>query len=157
MISVITFALGLRIAGAVQNTASFASGSGVASQCGRYASHTTIAPRIPPRTCATTYPGTFAHGNVPIVASPIVTAGLRCAPLTLPTEYTASVTASAQPVVITIQPASLPLVRFSTTLATTPSPRMTRIAVPRSSARSGDMGGGQGAGAAILAIAGCER
>src|SRR5687768_17338971 len=106
MISVMTFARGFRIAGPVANTASFAAPSVVAAQCGRYASHTTIAPTKPPATCATMYPGTSDHGNVPIVASPSVTAGLRCAPLMLPTEYTAIVTASAQPVVITIQPAS---------------------------------------------------
>src|SRR6476469_2827521 len=49
------------------------------------------------------------------------------------------VTASAHPAVRTIQPELWPLVRWSTTLATTPSPNTIRIAVPNSSARTGDM------------------
>src|SRR5438477_1225292 len=49
------------------------------------------------------------------------------------------VTASAHPAVMTIQPELCPLVRCSTTLATTPSPSTIRIAVPKTSARMGDM------------------
>src|SRR2546423_14115878 len=49
------------------------------------------------------------------------------------------VTPSAQPDVMTIQPELCPLVRCSTTLATTPSPSTIRIAVPKTSARMGDM------------------
>src|SRR5690349_6539193 len=86
------------------------------------------------------YMGTFAHANLPIAASAMVTAGLMCAPLKLPTAYTATVTANAQPAVMTIQPLFWPLVRLSTTLATTPSPRMINSMVPSSSARKGDMG-----------------
>src|SRR5215510_3812400 len=55
------------------------------------------------------------------------------------TQYTAMVTANAQPVVITIQPELLPLVWLRTTFATTPSPRTIRRAVPRNSATRGDM------------------
>src|SRR3989442_12639464 len=73
-------------------------------------------------------------------ARPMVTAGLRCAPLKVPTAYTATVTPNAHPAVMTIQPAFWPLVLLSTTLATTPSPRMTSSMVPRSSARKGGIG-----------------
>src|SRR3954451_22755561 len=61
----------------------------------------------------------------------------------LPTEYTAMATANPQPAVMTIQPPFCPLVRLSTTLATTPSPSRTRSIVPISSARSGDIGAGE--------------
>src|SRR5881392_1485436 len=70
----------------------------------------------------------------------MVTAGFRCAPLKLPTAYTATVTPNAQPAVMTIQPAFWPLVLLSTTLATTPSPRMISSMVPSSSARKGGIG-----------------
>jgi len=60
------------------------------------------------------------------------------------------VTASAQPVVMTIQPELFPFVRCSTTLATTPSPSTMRMAVPNSSAKSADMvGGGEWPGPAL--------
>ncbi len=98
-------------------------------------------PTNPPAICATMYMGTFAQGKAPIEARAMVTAGLRCAPLMLFTQYTAIVTPNAQPAVITIQPELLPLVLLRTTLATTPSPSMIRIAVPKTSARSGDMEG----------------
>ena len=45
-----------------------------------------------------------------MVASAIVTAGFRCAPLIRPTAYTAIATATPQPVVITIHPDFSPLV-----------------------------------------------
>src|SRR3954468_13538812 len=51
------------------------------------------------------------------------------------------VTASAQPVVMTIQPELFPFVRCRTTLATTPSPSTMRMAVPNSSAKRADIGG----------------
>src|SRR5947208_492640 len=51
----------------------------------------------------------------------------------------ATATASPQPVVITIQPEFCPLDLFSSTLATTPSPRSTRIMVPINSAVNGDI------------------
>src|SRR5438093_13766280 len=73
-------------------------------------------------------------------ARPMVTAGLRCAPLKVPTAYTATVTPNAQPAVMTIQPEFWPLVLLSTTLATTPSPRMTNSLVPSSSASNGGRG-----------------
>ena len=88
------------------------------------------------------YIGTFAHAKAPMDASAMVTAGLRCAPLMLFTQYTAIVTANAQPAVMTIQPELLPFVRCSTTLATTPSPSTMRIVVPNSSARMGDIARG---------------
>ena len=65
----------------------------------------------------------------------IVTAGLMCAPLTRCEQSTPTYTPSAQPAVMTIQPELLPLVRESTTLATTPLPKIMRIAVPMNSAR----------------------
>src|SRR5688572_16580842 len=71
----------------------------------------------------------------------MVTAGLMCAPLYLLTQKTATKTAIPHPAVMTIHPPPLPLVRLSTTLATTPLPRMTRIAVPMISARKGFMRG----------------
>ena len=64
-----------------------------------------------------------------------VTAGLMCAPLNRWAQNTPTNTPSAQPAVMTIQPELLPLVRASTTLATTPLPKMMRIAVPMNSAR----------------------
>lgn len=83
---------------------------------------------------------TPSAGNRPIAASPRVTAGFRWAPLTALVQYTAIVTAKAQPAVITIQPELLPLVcRKSTTFATTPSPKSTSRAVPISSAENGVM------------------
>jgi hypothetical protein len=88
-----------------------------------------------PTICATTYPGTRAHSKLPIDAKAIVTAGLRCAPLIRPTEYTATATATAHPVVMTIQPEFCPFDRARSTLATTPSPNSTRIIVPIASAR----------------------
>ena len=84
--SVTKFAAVCRTAGAVQNTASFVSGSSVRRQCGRYETHTSTAPAKAPIICAPTYPATFSHAKLPIVASAIVTAGLRCAPLMRPTE-----------------------------------------------------------------------
>src|SRR5712692_4118686 len=73
-------------------------------------------------------------------ARPMVTAGLKCAPLKLPTAYTATVTPNAQPAVMTIHPAFWPLVLLSTTLATTPSPRTINSMVPSSSERKGGIG-----------------
>src|SRR2546421_1923351 len=96
-----------------------------------------VAPSHAPSSCAATYTGTLAHANLPIAARPMVTAGFRCAPLKLPTAYTATATPKAQPAVMTIHPAFWPLVLLSTTLATTPSPRMINSMVPSSSARKG--------------------
>src|SRR5437016_6256119 len=75
-----------------------------------------------------------------MAARPIVTAGFKWAPLKLPTAYTATATPNAQPAVMTIHPAFWPLVLLSTTLATTPSPRMINSMVPSSSARKGGIG-----------------
>src|SRR5690242_19824257 len=111
-----------------------------------------VAPSIAPSSCATMYTGTADHSSLPMAASPIVTAGFRCAPLNVPTAYTASVTANAHPAVMTIQPLFCPFVLLSTTFATTPSPRMISSMVPSSSARNGDIAVGAG-GAAKLAAA----
>ena len=67
----------LRIAGAVQNTASFRPGSSVSRQCDRYDSHTSVAPIIAPANSPAKYLGTSSHGVLPITANPNVTAGLR--------------------------------------------------------------------------------
>src|SRR2546422_1362468 len=73
-------------------------------------------------------------------ARPMVTAGFKCAPLKAPTAYTATATPNPQPAVMTIHPLFWPLVLVSTTLATTPSPRMINSMVPSSSARKGGIG-----------------
>src|SRR5258707_1162940 len=73
-------------------------------------------------------------------ARPMVTAGFKCAPLKAPTAYTAIATPNPQPAVMTIHPEFWPLVLLSTTLATTPSPRMINSMVPSTSARKGVMG-----------------
>src|SRR5256886_1140972 len=99
-----------------------------------------VAPSHAPSSCAATYTGTLAHANLPMEARPMVTAGFKCAPLKLPTAYTATATPNAQPAVMTIHPAFWPLVLLSTTLATTPSPRMINSMVPSSSARKGGIG-----------------
>src|SRR2546430_12100887 len=52
IISQSKFAGKLRIAGAVQKTASLVAGSGVCVQCGRKTSQTRIAPTNAPRNCA---------------------------------------------------------------------------------------------------------
>src|SRR5882724_12138880 len=73
-------------------------------------------------------------------ARPMVTAGFKWAPLKAPTAYTATATPNPQPAVMTIHPAFWPLVLLSTTLATTPSPRMISSMVPSTSARKGGIG-----------------
>src|SRR2546426_889944 len=83
--------------------------------------------------------GTEDHGNLPMEARPMVTAGVKCAPLKAPTAYTATATPNAHPAVMTIHPLFWPLVLLSTTLATTPSPRMINSMVPSTSARKGDI------------------
>ncbi len=80
------------------------------------------------------YHGTRSQGVVPATAKPSVTAGLRCAPVRPPIAYTPNATASAHPVVMTIQPAFCALERASRTPPTTPSPRTIRSAVPKTSA-----------------------
>jgi hypothetical protein len=70
-----------------------------------------------------------------------VTAGLRCAPLDEADANTPVNTAMAHPKVITIHPPLLPLVLFSNTLATTPSPKVINKAVPMISEMKGDIAG----------------
>src|SRR5260221_5431122 len=89
-------AQGCRMAGEVEKTASLLSGSGVALQCGRYASHTITAPMKPPATCAAMYIGTLAHANVPMQARAMVTAVMRSWTLRQVTEYTARADADFQ-------------------------------------------------------------
>src|SRR5437763_2903338 len=81
MISVRRFAPWLRMAGAVQKTASLDDGLSVTDQWGRYASHTTPAPRNAPGSWAAMETGTEAHANLPMEARTIVTAGFKRAPL----------------------------------------------------------------------------
>src|SRR6266571_1132920 len=102
-----------------------------------------VAPRNAPSICAAMWPGTEAHANLPMEARPIVTAGFKCAPLKAPTAYTATATPNAHPAVMTIHPLFWPLVLLSTTLATTPSPRMINSMVPSTSARNGGIGLGE--------------
>src|SRR6516165_11690954 len=69
------------------------------------------------------------------MANPRVTAGLMKASL-LPQAIavnTPAITANAQPLVITIQPAPSAFERFSKTFATTPSPNKTSMSVPTNS------------------------
>ena len=63
----------------------------------------------------------------------IDTAGLRWAGPNKPLTKAAMATARPQPIVITIQPASLALLLSSTTPATTPLPSKTSKAVPNTS------------------------
>src|SRR5215468_6362074 len=79
MISLTKFANIFRIAGAVQNTPSFALTSGVSFQCGKYCTQTSVAPTIAPRNCALKYGRNFPYFPAR-TANPSVTAGFRCAP-----------------------------------------------------------------------------
>src|SRR3954469_16668142 len=76
------------------------------------------------------YFGTSPPSMFPLIHSPSVTAGFRCAPLNCPTQYTATMTAMPHPQVMTIHPEFWALEWFSNTAATTPSPKRIRIAVP---------------------------
>ncbi|MNR05800.1 hypothetical protein D3C85_1218480 [compost metagenome] len=69
------------------------------------------------------------------MAKPKVTIGFKCAPLYGPATTTPTNTASAQAVVMEIQPPLFPFVPLSTTLATTPLPKRIMSAVPINSAR----------------------
>ena len=71
---------------------------------------------------------------VPAIAKPTVTAGFRCAPLNCATANTPTITAMAQPKVITIQPLFCALDWLKRTAATTPSPSRISSAVPITSA-----------------------
>ena len=103
--SVSRFDSGARTAGALQKQASLSAASLVRLQCGRCTSHISTAPTRPPSICAVMYGNTLSPGNTPAMFRPSVTAGFRCAPLTLATQYTATNTATAQPLVIASQPA----------------------------------------------------
>jgi hypothetical protein len=68
----------------------------------------------------------------------IVTAGFKCPlPPRASDELTPRKTAIAQPNVITIHPLLFPFVLLSTTLATTPSPRIISSMVPINSPMNG--------------------
>src|SRR5512138_2053813 len=80
------------------------------------------------------YPATCDQANLPAIAIPTVTAGLRCSALKACELTTPTNAPRPHPAVMTIHPALLPLVRDNRTFATTPFPRITRKAVPRNSA-----------------------
>src|SRR3954453_9124346 len=130
MISVMRFEAVFRMAGAVEYTASLRPGSSVARQWLLYAAKTRQAPTKAPTSSPARYCGTSDQGVLPIVARPMVTAGLRCAPLNRPTAKMAIVTAMPQPNVMTIHPPFSALECARSTAATTPSPNRIRIAVP---------------------------
>src|SRR3569833_361622 len=127
------------MAGPVQKQARIASGVLVFLKWSKYITQTKIAPTNAPNICAAIKLGTLAQANFPAMASPMVTAGFKCAPLYGPATTTPTNTASPQPVVKTNQPALLPLVSFNKTLATTPLPSSMSNMVPISSAINGDI------------------
>src|SRR5262252_4514626 len=93
-----------------------------------------MAPRKATATCDTTYGASFAN-SPDSTAKPKVTAGLMCAsglPHAIATN-TPAITANAQPLVMTIQPASSAFERLSKTFATTPSPNSIDTSVPMNS------------------------
>src|SRR5262250_2846437 len=93
-----------------------------------------MAPRNAPATCETTYGASFAN-SPDSTAKPKVTAGLICAsglPHAIATN-TPAITANAQPLVMTIQPAPSAFERLSKTFATTPSPNRINTSVPMNS------------------------
>src|SRR5215469_14348364 len=132
------FAGRFRIAGRVQKMSSFATGSGVSCQCGRYTSQTRVAPTNAPRICALQNKPTFDQFFERIATAKVI-AGLMCAP-GLP-QATAvqmpATTARPHAVAITIQPEFSPLDFLSRTFATTPSPSRTKTSVPMNSPRNG--------------------
>jgi hypothetical protein len=69
----------------------------------------------------------------------MVTAGFKCPPLILAVTYTPIKTAIIHPKTMEISPPLFPLVFGSTTLATTPLPRVMTRAVPNNSATKGVM------------------
>src|SRR5262244_3580231 len=140
MISLTKFATVFRIAGAVQNTASFEPASDVSFQCGKYCTQTSAAPTTAPSSCALKYGRNFPYAPAR-TANPSVTAGFKCASL-LPQAIAAKtphITANAQPAVITIQPLASAFDFLSSTAATTPSPSKIKINVPRNSPSQGDV------------------
>src|SRR5579864_8799644 len=128
----------LRIAGWLQKTDSFVSGSGVSLQCGKYTIQTSTAPTNPPKNCAAQNWPTFDQ-FFESIATASVTAGLICPP-GLPQATAVQIpatTAMPQAVAITIHPEFSPLVFFSWTFATTPSPNKTNTIVPMNSPTNG--------------------
>src|ERR1700740_2665430 len=93
-----------------------------------------MAPANAPAICATRYGANLAKWPL-ITAKPMVTAGFRCASL-LPQAIavnTPAITANAQPLAITIQPAPSAFDRLSNTFATTPLPSSISMSVPMNS------------------------
>jgi len=84
--------------------------------------------------CPAMYERAELTGTSPTTTNAIVTAGLRCAPLTHPVTNIPTVTANAHPAVTTIHPEFCPLLLLKSTFATTPSPNKIKIIVPMSSA-----------------------
>ena len=101
--------------------------------------YTTAAPTNAPANCATIYPGTIDHAKLPSTASAKVSAGLNDAPDAAPNIHAGSITASPHANELwTVPPPFMPdLLRF--TFATTPSPKMIRIIVPKNSAIYGNI------------------
>jgi hypothetical protein len=97
-----------------------------------------VAPRIAPVTWAAMYAGTSRHGNLPVAASPSVTAGLMWLPEMCPSAYTVATTAAANAKEIIPRSAMVngasPLTM--SVAGTAPTPMKTRMAVPNSSAAS---------------------
>src|ERR1035437_860139 len=137
--SVTRLELRLSIAGDVPKQANFVSGSGVTSQCGRKFSQTNTAPAIAPNNCARAKGASFEKSPV-LMATPKVTAGLRCAsglPQAMAVN-TPVITAKAHPAVIASHPPPSALLRLSNMLATAPLPIRMRTIVPMNSPKNLD-------------------
>src|SRR5580698_6568787 len=134
IISLSKFAPKFLIAGILEKQATFAQRSSVRLQWGRKFSHTRNAPTIAPSICAARNGINFEKSPVSI-ATPKVTAGFK-AGSGLPHAIAANTPETipnAQPVEIVSQPAPSALDFLSSTLASTPSPKRTRTAVPTNS------------------------
>src|SRR3954454_6235965 len=89
-----------------------------------------MAPSISPAR----YTGTWLHAMPPLMARPIVTAGLRCAP-DFAAMYAPVRTAKPHPKVMATHPALCALERLKVTAAQTPPPSRSSTAVPMVSLR----------------------
>ena len=97
------------------------------------------APTKAPANCATMYPGTSPHDILPSTARAMVSAGLKCAPDAAPKMNAGSITARPHAKVIWMEPAPFMPDLLSVTFATTPSPKMISIMVPKNSAIYGNI------------------
>ena len=124
----------LRIAGAVQNTASFRPGSSVSRQCDRYASHTSVAPMIAPTNSPAKYLGTSLPLRVAVDREPERHRRVEMRAAELPDREDADHHAH-RPAQGDHDPAAvLRLGLAQQHAATTPSPSRIRSAVPIASA-----------------------